>query len=64
LTAEQGPSPSAFSALSLWIDGTRRRLQVTKVEAVIPAYPAGQELQKVSSLGLRVLADPKALSVL
>jgi len=39
-------------------------LQVRKVEALIPAYPAEQELQKVSGLGLRVLADPKVLSVL
>jgi len=64
LAAEQGPRPSAFPALILWIDRTRWRLQVNKVEAIIPAYPAEQELQKVSGLGLRVLADPKVISVL
>jgi len=64
LAAEQGPSPSAFPALILWIDGTRWRLQVNKVEAIIPAYPAERELQKVSGLGLRVLADPKVVSLL
>jgi hypothetical protein len=64
LVAVQEPTPAAFPALSLWIDGTPRRLQVSKVEALIPAYPAEQELQKVSGLGLRVLADPKVLSVL
>jgi len=64
LAAVQEPAPSAFPALSLWINGTRWRLQVRKVEALIPAYPAEQELQKVSGLGLRVLADPKVLSVL
>ena len=64
LAAAQEPAPSAFPALSLWIDGTCRRLHVSKVEALIPAYPAEQELRKVSGLGLRVLADPKVLSVL
>ncbi len=64
LAAVQEPAPAAFPALSLWIDGTRWHLQVRKVEALIPAYPAEQELQKVSGLGLRVLADPKVLSVL
>jgi len=64
LAAEQAPTPPAFPALSLWIDGTRWRLQVRKVEALIPAFPAEQELQKVSGLGLRILADPKVLSVL
>ena len=64
LAAVQEPAPSAVPALSLWIDGTRWHLQVRKVEALIPAYPAEQELQKVSGLGLRVLADPKVLSVL
>jgi len=64
LAVEKTPTPSAFPALSLWIDGTRRRLRVSKVEALIPAYPAEQELQKVSGLGLRVLADPEVLSVL
>jgi hypothetical protein len=64
LAAVQEPAPSAFPVLSLWIDGTRWHLQVRKVESIIPAYPAEQELQKVSGLGLRVLADPKVLSVL
>ena len=64
LAAVQEPAPSAVPALSLWIDGTRWHLQVRKVEALIPAYPAAKELQKVSGLGLRVLADPKVLSVL
>ena len=39
-------------------------MQVRNVEALIPAYPAEQELQKVSGLGLRVLADPKVISML
>jgi hypothetical protein len=64
LAAVQEPAPSAFPVLSLWIDGTCWRLQVRKVESIIPAYPAEQELQKVSGLGLRVLAAPKVLSVL
>jgi len=43
---------------------TRQRLQVRNVEALIPAYPAEQELQRVSGLGLRVLADSKVISML
>jgi hypothetical protein len=64
LAAVREQAPARFPVLSLWIDGTRWRLQVSKVESLIPAYPAAQELQKVSGLGLRVLADPKVLSVL
>jgi len=64
LATEKAQTPSAFPALNLWIDGTRQRLQVRNVEALIPAYPAEQELQQVSGLGLRVLADPKVISML
>jgi len=64
LKAVKDSDPSAFPALSVGIGDTRWRLQVSKVESVIPAYPAEKELQKVSGLGLRVLADPKVLSVL
>ncbi len=64
LEAVKDPDPSAFPSLSVWIGGTRWRLQVSKVEPMIPAYPAERELQKVSGLGLRVLADPPVLSAL
>jgi hypothetical protein len=64
LEAVKDPDPSAFPSLSVWIGGTRWRLQVSKVEPIIPAYPAERELQKVSGLGLRVLADPTVLSAL
>jgi len=64
LEVTKDPDPSAFPSLSVWIGDTRGRFQVSKVEPIIPAYPAEKELQKVSGLGLRVLADPKVLSVL
>jgi hypothetical protein len=64
LEAVTEPDPAAFPSLSVWIGDTRWRLQVSKVESVIPAYPAEKELQKVSGLGLRMLADPKVLSAL
>ena len=64
LEVTQDPDPSAFPSLSVWIGDTRGRFQVSKVEPIIPAYPAEKELQKVSGLGLRLLADPKVLSVL
>lgn len=64
LEAVKDPAPSAFPALSVWIGGTRWRFHVSDIEPIIPAYPAEKELQKVSGLGLRVLADPKVLSAL
>jgi hypothetical protein len=64
LEAAKDADPSAFPSLSVWISDVRWRLHVSKVESIIPAYPAEQELQKVSGLGLRVLADPKVLSML
>ena len=64
LEAVKDPDPSAFPSLSVWIGGTRWRLQVSKVESMIPAYPAEKELQKVSGLGLRVLAESAVLSAL
>ena len=64
LEAVKDPDPLASPSLSVWIGGTRWRLHVSKVESIIPAYPAEKELQKVSGLGLRVLADPPVLSAL
>jgi hypothetical protein len=64
LEAVKDPDPSAFPSLRVWIGGTRWRLHVSKVESIIPAYPAEKEIQKVSGLGLRVLADPTVLSAL
>ena len=64
LEAVKDPDPSAFPSLSVWIGDTRWRLHVSKVESIISAYPAKKELQKVSGLGLRVLAGPTVLSAL
>jgi len=64
LEVTKDPDLSAFPSLSVWIGDTRGRFQVSKVEPIIPAYPAEKELQKVSGLGLRLLADPKVLSAL
>jgi hypothetical protein len=64
LEVMKDPDPSAFPSLSVWIGDTRGRFQVSKIEPIIPAYPAEKELQKVSGLGLRVLADNKVLSAL
>ena len=64
LEAVKDPDPLAFPSLSVWIGDTRWRLHVSKVKSIIPAYPAEKELQKVSGLGLRVLADPQVLSTL
>src|SRR5204862_5593353 len=60
----------AISVIGYVFSSFRRRepydawIPLGKVEPIIPAYPAEKELQKVSGLGLRLLADPKVLSVL
>ena len=64
LEVVKDPAPSAFPSLNVWIGDTRERFRVSKVEPIIPAYPAEKELQKVSGLGLRLLADAKVLSAL
>jgi len=64
LEATTTPQTSAFPLLSLWIAGQSWLFHVSQVEPVIPAYPAQEELQKVSGLGLRVLAEDKVLTAL
>lgn len=64
LEAPKNPQASAYPALSVWIDGTPLVFRVSRVEPVIPAYPAEQELQKVSGLGLRLLASSAVLTTL
>lgn len=64
LEAMKTPQASAFPVLSVLINGQPWLLHVSQVEPVIPAYPAQEELQKVSGLGLRLLADDKVLSAL
>jgi hypothetical protein len=64
LEAMKTPQASAFPVLSVLINGQPWLLRVSQVEPVIPAYPAQEELQKVSGLGLRLLADDTVLSAL
>lgn len=58
------PQDSAYPVLSVWVDGTQGTFRVSRVEAVFPAYPAEEELQKVSGLGLRLLAEKSVLTAL
>lgn len=64
LETPKTPQASAYPALSVWIDGNPLVFRVSRVEPVIPAYPAEQELQKVSGLGLRLLASSAVLASL
>jgi len=64
LETPKTPQASAYPALSVWIDGNPLVFRVSRVEPVIPAYPAEQELQKVSGLGLRLLASGAVLATL
>jgi hypothetical protein len=63
---EKTPNPpdSAFPVLQVWIAGEQEIFRVTRVEPIIPAYPAEEELRKVSGLGLRLLAEREALTAL
>jgi len=58
------PQASAFPTLQVWIAGKQETFHVTRVEPVIPAYPAEEELRKVSGLGLRLLAENNQLAAL
>jgi hypothetical protein len=64
LEAPKTPQASVYPELSVWIDGNPLVFRVSRVEPVIPAYPAEQELQKVSGLGLRLLASSAILTTL
>lgn len=55
---------SAFPLLQVWIAGKQQLFRVTRVEPIIPAYPAEEELRKVSGLGLRLLAENPELTSL
>ena len=54
----------AYPLLTVWVGEKSGQFQVTRVESVIPEYPAEQELRQVSGLGLRLLAEKEALRAL
>ena len=64
LVAAKEPRASAFPELTVWFSDKTWVFRISQVESVIPAYPAEQELQKVSGLGLRLLADNDVLAAL
>jgi hypothetical protein len=64
LNLNKQPQTSAYPLLTVWVGEQTGQFQVTQVEPVVPEYPAEQELRRVSALGLRLLADKKALAAL
>ena len=64
LDLNKQPQTSAYPLLTVWVGEKSGQFQVTRVESVIPEYPAEQELRQVSGLGLRLLAEKEALSAL
>jgi hypothetical protein len=58
------PPVSAFPVLRVWIRDGPQVFRVARVESVIPAYPAEERLRAVSTLGLRLLAEPPVLAAL
>ena len=57
LEATDKPLVSIHPLLSLWIAGKPWLFRVAQVEPVIPAYRALDKLRRVSTLGLRILAE-------
>ncbi len=64
LDLNKQPQTSAYPLLTVWVGEKTGQFQVTRVESVIPEYPAEEELRQVSGLGLRLLAEKEALSAL
>ena len=64
VSSRRAAAASAFPRPNVWINGQQWLLHVSQVEPVIPAYPVQEELQKVSGLGLRLLANDRVLSAL
>jgi len=64
LDLNKQPQTSAYPLLTVWVGEQTGQFQVTRVESVIPEYPAEEELRRVSELGLRLLAEKEALSAL
>lgn len=67
LTGVLEPVPShslEFPRIKVLIDGKPWLFHVCQVEPLIPAYPAGEELRKVSGSGLRLMTDSDELAVL
>lgn len=54
----------ALPWITVWIGGTPWLFHVCRIEPLIPAYLAEEELRKVSGLGLRLLADQEELMAL
>jgi hypothetical protein len=58
------PRTSAYPLLAVWVGEKTGQFQVTRVESVVPEYPAEEGLRRVSGLGLRLLAAKEALAAL
>ncbi len=58
------PQTKAYPLLSVWLGEKTGQFTLTRVEPVIPEYPAESELRQVSELGLRLLAEKEALAAL
>ena len=58
------PQTSAYPLLSVWLGEQNGQFQVTRVEPLIPEYPAEDQLRQVSGLGLRLVAEKEALATL
>jgi hypothetical protein len=64
LEAVEAPQSSTFPVLGVWFNDKPWRFRVNRVEPVIPAYRAEEELRKVSRLGLRFLAEEQVATTL
>jgi hypothetical protein len=67
LTGVLEPAPAhalEFPRINVWIGGTPWLFRVCQIEPLIPAYPAEEELRKISGSGLRLVTDSAELATL
>jgi hypothetical protein len=60
----EGALVPTFPQIRVWVGEKPWLLQVCQIEPVIPAYPAAEELRKVTGLGLRLVTDRAELATL
>ena len=64
LRAVEGALVPTFPRIRVWVGAKPWLLQVCQIEPVIPAYPAVEELRKVTGSGLRLVTDRAELATL
>ena len=64
LQLDKQPQTSEYPLLSVWFGEKNGQFQITRVEPLIPEYPAEYQLRQISGLGLRLVAEKEVLAAL